>query len=157
MSTLKNLYNSWRLALSSGAEARIQRHFRRYPEVLLPLVIEASRDPVQLPGSLSPLELVAAFSLLLARNPLADLIHQLDRLEGGGWEEALSPEFFEGLLKTAQAFALKDLRVEAAGLLRLGRALAERQRDRSWMDRFEAGIHGVYYEKVFADLHHRMK
>ncbi len=157
MSTLKNLYNSWRLALSPGAEARIQRHFRRYPEIRLPRVMQASRDPAQLPGDLSPRELVAAFSLRLARMPLADLIEQLDCLENDGWNAGLPPEFFEQLLKTAQVFVYKDLRVEAAGLLRLGRALAERQADRDWMDRFEAVIHGVYFEKVFADLHHRMK
>ncbi len=157
MSTLKNLYNSWRLALSPGAEARIQRHFRRCRDVRLPLVIEASRDPACLPGDLSPHELVAAFSLLLARTPLAELIETLDALEQPGWERAHAPVFFEQLLKTAQAFVYKDLRVEAAGLLRLGRALAERRQDRDWIERIDAAIRGPYYDKVFADLHHRMK
>jgi len=157
MSTLKNLHDSWRLALSPGAEARIQRHFRRCPEIRLPRVVQTSRDPAQLPGDLTTLELVAVFSLRLARMPLAELIQQLDRLESGAWGAGLPPEFFEQLVKTAQTFIYKDLRVEAAGLLRLGRALAERQGDRDWMDRFEAVIHGAYFEKVFADLHHRMK
>ena len=80
MASLINLYNIWRLALSPGAEVRIHRHFRRYPDVRLSQVMDASRAPAGLPGDLSPLELTAAFSLMLARTPLAGLIQQLDSL-----------------------------------------------------------------------------
>jgi hypothetical protein len=157
MFTLLNYYSSLRLALSPGAEARIHRHFLRYSQIRLSRVIEVSRAPAGLPGDLSSLELVAAFSLLLARAPLTELIQQLDSFENFEWENKLTLDLFEQLLKTAQSFAYKDLRVETAGLLRLGRALAERQENVEWKARFEGVIHGVYYEKVFADLHHRMK
>lgn len=131
-------------------------NFSRMRSVRLELVKQVAVERMQTVHELTPLELAAVFSLLLAQCEFAEVQRIATSYSYSGWQEKYDTDFYTRLEQTARELAYKDMREMTGRILSLGHLIARTYGPIEWDTRFEGLQRTLYRRMVENDLHHRM-
>lgn len=135
--SLPIIFSSWVTSLLLGSsEKRVWRHFKRKPDFHLEWVQDVVHGQKTSLDELSPVEMVAVFSLLLCKFPLHEVIQKMNVLStenpAGKFDEA----FFQSVENTLKEFQIKGLSEERYLLLQLAENLAQHHHQLAWAEKF---------------------
>ena len=137
--------------------ARISRYFRQNPNIRFQLVKELSQNASEIPGDLSPIEMVAVLTLINLKETISDSHAVAQRFSTIGWEGKFNDEFFDRLDSTARAFSAKRWNREAIDLFRLGQMIAQSSTNSHWAREFAGSVERLQYRQVQSGLPTKMR
>ncbi len=147
--SLPFVFSSWVTSLILGSsEKRVSRHFKEKPNFHQESVQEVVNGQKTSLEKLSPIEIVAVFSLLLCKFSLDEVVQKMNVLStenpAGKFDEA----FFQSLENTLKEFQIKGLSEERYLLLQLAQNLAQHHHQLAWAEKFHTSFMNIAKKQV---------
>lgn len=131
------IFASWiSTSLLGGSEKKVKRHFQRKPNIRMEVIQEIVDEGKTSLDELSPLEIVAVFSILLAKIPLDEVIQKMRVFSDENGSKQFDEAFFQSLENTLQAFRIKRFSEERYLLLQFAENVATHHHYSDWADKF---------------------
>lgn len=147
--SLPIIFSSWATSLLLGSsEKRVWRHFKRKPDFHVEWVQAVVNGQKTSLDELSPVEMVAVFSLLLCKFSLDEVVQKMNVLStenpAGKFDEA----FFQSLENTLKEFQIKGFSEERYLLLQLAQNLAQHHHQLVWAEKFHTSFMNIAKKQV---------
>ncbi|MCB9135310.1 MAG: hypothetical protein H6636_07780 [Anaerolineales bacterium] len=131
------IFASWiSTSLLGSSEKKVKRHFQRKPNIRMEVIQEIVDEGKTSLDELSPLEIVAVFSILLAKIPLDEVIQKMRVFSDENGSKQFDEAFFQNLENTLQAFRIKRFSEERYLLLQFAENVATHHHYSDWADKF---------------------